>query len=144
MSEIATIVAAIPFLERACRVRAVGSARGGPLTAKQARTLEQLDTVDPVMVTELAEYLGVTASTMSLNLKRLEGAGLVRRSRDPDDARVMNVVLTDLGAEARDRARSIDPQRVAALLDRLRPEERRGAAETLARLSDAARAAGLA
>lgn len=143
MSEIATIVSALPFLERACRGRAHDPAGGGALTAKQARTLDQLDTDDPVMVTELAEYLGVTASTMSLNLTRLEGAGLVRRSRDPDDARVMNVVLTSDGAAARDRTRSIDAQRVAAMLDRLRPDERRGAAETLARLADAARAAGL-
>ena len=95
------------------------------------------------MVTELADFLGVTASTMSLNLKRLEGAGLVLRTRDPDDARVMNVLLTPAGAEARDRAQTIDPQRVAAMLDRLRPEERRGAAETLARLADAARSADL-
>ena len=143
MSEIATIVSALPFLERACRWRAHDPVGGGSLTPKQARTLEQLDTDDPVMVTELAEYLGVTASTMSLNLKRLETAGLVRRSRDPDDARVMNVVLTPAGAAERQQSRAIDAQRVAALLDRLRPEERRGAAETLARLADAARAAGL-
>ena len=143
MSEIATITAVLPQLERACRGRAVDPATGGRLTLKQARTLDQLDARDPMMVSELAEYLGVTASTMSLNLKRLEGAGLVERSRDPDDARVMNVVLTEEGVRARDRSRTIDPQRVAAMLDRLRPEERRGAAETLARLAEAARAAGL-
>ena len=143
MSEIATITAVLPQLERACRGRAVDPTTGGRLTLKQARTLDQLDAQDPMMVTELAEYLGVTASTMSLNLKRLEGAGLVERSRDPEDARVMNVVLTDEGVRARDRSRTIDPQRVAAMLDRLRPEERRGAAATLARLAEAARAAGL-
>lgn len=142
MSDIATIAASLPLLERACRTRATFGDRS--LTEKQLRTLAQLDAADPVMVTELAEFLGVTASTMSLNLKRLEAAGLVRRVRDEDDARVMNVLLTGTGAEVRNRARTIDPQRVAVLLDRLRPEERRGAAETLARLVDAARQAGLA
>ena len=90
------------------------------------------------MVTELADFLGVTASTMSLNLKRLEDADLVRRTRDPADRRVMNVVLTQRGALLRDRHAGIDPARVALLLDRLHPLERRRAADALARLAEAA------
>jgi DNA-binding MarR family transcriptional regulator len=139
MSEIATIVSALPRIERFCRpddVRTPGS--GDPVTENQLRTLAQLDAVDPVMVTELADFLGVTASTMSLNLKRLEEAGLVRRSRDPADRRVTNVRLTDEGMRVREHFGTVDPGRVARLLDRLHPSERRRAAEAFARLAEAA------
>ena len=83
-----------------------------------------MDDVDPVMVGELAEYLGVTMSTMSLNLKRLEVAGLITRSRDPADRRVMNVLLTAEGRAIRDAAPPLDPARVDAVLMSMRPEER--------------------
>jgi DNA-binding MarR family transcriptional regulator len=140
MSEIALIASALPRIQRACRTRVPLPGGRGELTLKQARTLQQLDTVDPAMVTELAEYLGVTASTMSLNLKRMEEAGLVRRARDPADRRVMNVLLTEEGVVARDRSAAVDVQRVAAVIDRLRPEERRAVAEAFARFADAAEA----
>jgi DNA-binding MarR family transcriptional regulator len=139
MSEIAVIVSALPRIEGWCRSRgATDAASGATVTERQAVTLRQLDTVDPVMVTELADFLGVTASTMSLNLKRLGEAGLIRRSRDPADRRVMNVLLTEEGARMRDRTSRIDPERVASLLDRLRPEERGRVAEAFARLAEAA------
>ena len=94
------------------------------VTEHQLRLLRQMDDGDPGMVGELAEYLGVTMSTMSLNLKRLEVAGLITRSRDPDDRRVMNVLLTAEGRATRDAAPPLDPDRVDAVLMSMRPEER--------------------
>jgi len=92
------------------------------------------------MVTELAEIMGVTASTMSLTLGRLERAGLVTRERDPDDGRVMNVRLTDAGEDARDRAAAFDPDALDAALLRLPPHDRREAVRILVLLADAAEA----
>ncbi|MDX1493394.1 MAG: MarR family transcriptional regulator [Longimicrobiales bacterium] len=103
----------------------------------QARILRQLDASDPAMVGELAEYFRVTPSTMSLNLKRLEEAGLIRRSRDPDDGRVMNVRLTEAGVRVKTRSSALDPQKVDALLQILRPEERVRAVSGLRLLLDA-------
>lgn len=111
---------------------------GLDVSENQTRILRQLDDRDPTMVGELAEFMGVTPSTMSLNLKRLEDAGYIRRSRDPDDRRVMNVVLTEAGRRIRDRTALLDPARVAALLGSLRPQDRRQALEGLALLAEAA------
>lgn len=111
---------------------------GLDVSENQTRILRQLDDRDPTMVGELAEFMGVTPSTMSLNLKRLEDAGYIRRSRDPDDRRVMNVVLTEAGRRIRDRTALLDPARVAALLGSLRPRDRRQALEGLALLAEAA------
>ena len=106
MSEIATIVTALPRIERACRPRTVSDPRTGvSVTAKQLTTLAQLDEEDPVMVTELADFLGVTASTVSLNLTRLEEAGPVRRARAPADRRAITVYLTREGARLCDSER---------------------------------------
>jgi len=139
MSDVALLSSALARVQHACRTRAVEDPETRVrLTEKQQRTLQQLDVVDPVMVTELAEYLGVTASTMSLNLGRLEDAGLVRRARDPVDRRVMNVYLTEEGARLRTHTASLAPARVAVLLDELRPEDRRRVLEGLALLAEAA------
>ena len=90
------------------------------------------------MVTELAEYMGVTPSTMSLNLKRLEAGGFITRGRDPDDRRVMNVLLTEEGLSIREATHPLDGDRVDAMLRGLRPEDRRRALEGLAILARAA------
>jgi DNA-binding MarR family transcriptional regulator len=47
--------------------------------------------------TTIADVLDRTTGGMSLTLDRLEAAGLVRRSRDPDDGRRVVVTLTPRG-----------------------------------------------
>ena len=96
ISDTSVLLGAFPRVYFACRAREVRDVvRGTTLTEHQARILGQLDAEDPAMVTELAEYMGVTPSTMSLNLKRLEAGGFITRGRDPDDRRVVNVRLTE-------------------------------------------------
>jgi len=55
----------------------------------------------PVLVSELANTLGVRSSTASKMLDRLEFAGLVRRSNGPSDRRHTIVHLTAKGNEVR-------------------------------------------
>ncbi len=139
MADYQILTDAVERVRRACRPRMVRDPEGGaPVSAHQGRVLAFLDEEDPAMVGELAEHLGVTASTMSLTLKRLEGAGYVRRDRDPVDGRVMNVRLTEAGARARDAQRELDPERVTRLLGLLAPEARPEALRTLALVADAA------
>ena len=90
------------------------------------------------MVGELAEHLGVTASTMSLTLKRLEEVGYVRRDRDPSDRRVTNVRLTEAGTRVRDAQTLLDPERVARMLMTLGPSQRADALRGVRLLMDAA------
>jgi DNA-binding MarR family transcriptional regulator len=140
MSDIQTVLWALPRIHGACRARAVESPAGSSpsVSDHQARILGYLDDVDPTMVGELAEHMGVTASTMSLNLKRLREGGLVTRERDPDDGRVVNVRLTEAGVAVRDRLNRLDPVRVDVLLRRLGPEGRRAAMLGLKLLAEAA------
>ena len=139
MSDIETVLSALPRIQFACRATLVRDPVSGTLlTEGQARILSQLHTTDPTMVTELAEYMGVTASTMSLNLKRLSETGFISRERDPDDRRVMNVRLTESGGMIRESLRELDPGRVEAMLTSLSGEERRLVVRGLTVLADAA------
>jgi len=138
-SDVEIVVQTLPRIHFACRARGVVDAdRGLSVSDHQARLLRLLDADDPAMVTELAEAMGVTASTMSLNLKRLEEAGLITRERDPADRRVMNVRLSALGAEVRERSGELDVGRVDAVLRGLGREDRRIALQGLVALAEAA------
>jgi DNA-binding MarR family transcriptional regulator len=102
------------------------------LTVAQAATLQALEE-GPLRLTDLGRRLGITASTLTRNLGRLEDARLVAREADPDDARAARARLTGAGRAA---AAQVDRQEEAfaqSVLDRL-PPARRGAA--LAGLSD--------
>ncbi|MDG2281909.1 MAG: MarR family transcriptional regulator [Longimicrobiales bacterium] len=139
MSDIDVVLHVMPRIWELLRVRSWDRGRGrGRVTEHQIRLLRQLDHTDPVMVGELAEYLGVTPSTMSLNLKRLEEAGLVTRSRAPEDRRAMNVLLTAEGTVLRDSVPVLDPARVDTLLTSMRPDDRERAMRGLSLLAEAA------
>lgn len=139
MADLDSVLHAYLRIHAACRARHVRDPLGGGrLSAHQASILAHLDDADPTMVGELAEHLGVTASTMSITLKRLESAGYVRRDRDPSDRRAMNVRLTEAGVRMKEVRTMLDPERVAAMLHMLGPEERAGAVRGLHLLADAA------
>ena len=139
MSDVETVMSTLPRIHFACRVREVRDpATDRVVSEHQARILSHLDAGDPTMVTELAEFMGVTASTMSLNLKRLRESGFVSQARDPEDRRVMNVRLTEAGERVTEDLQVLDPRRVDAVLRSLRPEDRRLAVRGLAVLADAA------
>ncbi|MEV7201655.1 MarR family winged helix-turn-helix transcriptional regulator [Streptomyces griseoluteus] len=64
-------------------------------------------------VKQLGEHLRLDSGTLSPLLKRLEGAGLVRRERSASDERSVRVTLTAEGTALRERALEV-PRRIAA------------------------------
>jgi len=67
----------------------------------QYHLLEPLiDRDDPVPVGRLADLAMTTPPTATTMVRSLEGRGLVVRSADPDDRRVVRVALTAEGREA--------------------------------------------
>jgi MarR family transcriptional regulator, organic hydroperoxide resistance regulator len=71
---------------------------GSRLTAEQIWLLRFLERQCPGNVGALAEALGITPSSATTACKRLEQAGLVTRTRQATDERV---VLVDLTAQGR-------------------------------------------
>ena len=65
---------------------------------------------DRQTVSDIGERLSLDSATLTPLLKRLEGAGLVSRRRDPADERQVVIGLTDAGHALRDRAADIPTQ----------------------------------
>nr|WP_280520999.1 MarR family transcriptional regulator [Streptacidiphilus jiangxiensis] len=60
-----------------------------------------------VPVKEIGTALQLDYGTLTPLIKRLEGSGLVRRERDPEDERTVLVSLTEQGEAIRERARTV-------------------------------------
>jgi DNA-binding MarR family transcriptional regulator len=108
------------------------------LTSHQASIFDHLDDFHGIPVGELAEHMGVTSSTMSIHIGRLEGFGYVSRAGDRDDGRRVVLRLTPDGARVRDAKTVLDADRVGRLLGRLTADERRDAVRGLELLAAAA------
>lgn len=67
----------------------------------------------PLTVKELGEKLALDSGTLSPLLRRLEEAGHLRRVRDDQDGRRVNVVLTPAGQNLREAVLDV-PGRLAA------------------------------
>ncbi|MCB0937325.1 MAG: MarR family transcriptional regulator [Mycolicibacterium sp.] len=94
---------------------------GLPLPWAQARLLGTIDDQGEARISDLAELDHCSQPTMTTQVRRLEDAGLVARTQDPDDARAVRIRITQEGqrtlARVRaDRAAVIDP-RIARLSD---------------------------
>jgi DNA-binding MarR family transcriptional regulator len=77
------------------------------VTVAQAAALEALGAEGPLRLSDLSRSLGITPSTLTRNLARLEESGLIAREADPGDARSVRVGLTPRGRKA---ARSVAAQ----------------------------------
>ena len=55
-------------------------------------------------VKELGEYLYLDSGTLTPLLKKMQAQGLITRLRDTDDERIVNVSLTDKGAQLKEKA----------------------------------------
>lgn len=85
-----------------------------PLPWAQARLLGTIDDQGEARISDLAELDHCSQPTMTTQVRRLEDAGLVTRTPDPDDARAVRIRITPEGqrvlARVRaDRAAVIDP-----------------------------------
>ena len=69
------------------------------ITPEQYWLLRLLRREGALSISELAEALGVTGSSVTTACKRLEKAGLVTRERQNDDERMVRVMLTSQGYE---------------------------------------------
>jgi DNA-binding MarR family transcriptional regulator len=101
--------------------RSLSPPSGLSLTA--AATLATLERSGPSRLTSLAAKEGVTQPAMTQLIARLQESGLVSRTADPADGRVVQVRVTDEGRAMLARRRAVRAERLAEILARLNPEE---------------------
>jgi DNA-binding MarR family transcriptional regulator len=94
---------------------------------------------DDQSVKAIGERLLLDSGTLTPLLKRLEAAGLIRRTRDRADERLVRISLTEAGSSLRDAAKEV-PAAIACATGRQGRELQRMKDEVLA-LRDALNAA---
>lgn len=103
------------------------------MTVAQAATLEAL-AGGGMRIVELGRRLGITQSTLSRNLDRLEERGYVERAADERDARAFVVTLTGAGRAAAAEVAEGEIAFAREILERLAGDERHAVVESLERL----------
>jgi len=69
---------------------------------------------DNVLVKEIGERLYLDSGTLTPLLKRLEAAGLIERTRDPEDERQVRITLTKSGRSLKRKAHGVPFQVLCA------------------------------
>jgi DNA-binding MarR family transcriptional regulator len=111
------------------------------VTVAQAAALEVLQSEGAMRLGTLGRRLGITPSTLTRNLARLEQTGLVTREADPDDARASRVTLTDPGRQAARDVERIEEALAESILAELPAGSRQRALDALGELLGAVRRA---
>ena len=121
-----------PKSDFACHKRHVRDERAQQvLSSHQASVLDHLDDVEATALFDLARHMGVTASTMSLAIDRLERSGYVLRERSTVDRRRVDLRLTAAGVRIKKQQKVLEPELVAAVLGAPgRAQAARGAARS--------------
>lgn len=110
--------------------------RDRDLTAAQWRLLVHLHKDGPQPQARLAEQLEIEPISVSRLVDRMEQAGWVRRTSDPQDRRVRVVEPTDRATASMARMRTVADEIYAEALDGLSPEDGARLMAMLRRLID--------
>jgi DNA-binding MarR family transcriptional regulator len=138
-SEVEIVLRCYPQIFFACHRRHVRDEKTqNVLSAHQASLLDHLDDVEGTSLLDLARHMGVTASTTSITVDRLERGGYVRRSRSKEDARRLDLRLTPAGVRIKSQQKVLEPDLVSAMLALLDGKDRRRALRGMELLAAAA------
>jgi len=140
--DVAAIFRDYPRIYFACHRRHVRDpGTGVQVSAHQVSILDHLDADQPMMLSDLAEHMGVTPATMSIAVGRLMQQGYIARVLDPVDRRKVQLRLTGAGVRICAANSVLEPALVEDMLDQLPERDRRVALKGLELLGRAAVAA---
>jgi DNA-binding MarR family transcriptional regulator len=135
MAEAAEIARLLRAVRKQVEQPQNAATRGAGLTMPQVSTLSVLFDRGPVSLKDLSHELGLSHSTVSGIVDRLERHGLARRSVDPTDRRVSLIEVTDqVDAYARKGYAESQAGRLVGALEAASPRQRASILEALALL----------
>lgn len=124
--------------------RLIRPLRRADMTPEQYWLLRHLRCNGPLNLGELAQALGITTSSATIACKRLEKAGLLARTRQTDDERIVLISLTEQGSTLIDTWRQQKREAIAQLLGVLNQQEQEELQSLIERLLAAAETQGFA
>lgn len=135
-AEAEEILAQFRALRRDLQRSPFADAERAGLTGPQVTVMACLVSKGPVTVTELSAALGMSHSTASGIVDRLQARGLVRRSQDAADRRRTRITVTEIVNRYVSQLQTGPFWRLAAALERAKPEQRRAIKKGLKLLRD--------
>lgn len=115
------------FLALMDRLRKLGmgaSASGTALVSHSQMTLlDWIAASDGCGVQDIADGLGLTPPTVSVGVRRLEEAGLLKRNPNPHDKRAVQFFLTAKGRALQRQSQDLRRQKLELILSGLTPSE---------------------
>jgi DNA-binding MarR family transcriptional regulator len=131
---------AYPAIYLACHRQHVrDDERGNAVTAHQASILDHLDATRPMILSKLAEHMGVSRSTMSITVARLVRDGYITRKRNQKDARSVGLTLTRAGTRIKEQNTVLDPDVLKQIFRLIPANELETALQGIERLAKGAR-----
>ena len=108
------------------------------MTENEMHILEAVgtDVENPMKVSDIAAKLGVTTSTLTINMNALEKKGYVVRERSTKDKRIVYVRLTERGRKAFFHHRDFHKKMIKSIVSGISKEERRVLIDCLCRLQE--------
>jgi DNA-binding MarR family transcriptional regulator len=111
----------------------------GQVSVVQLRALTMLRELQPASLVQLAEGIGVTASTTSRLVDRLVAGGFVDRRTSPESRRQIELRLSPDGEATLDRYDMLRVSGMAAALEQIPGDRRDAVVEALAEFATALR-----
>ncbi|WP_315912993.1 MarR family transcriptional regulator [Arthrobacter sp. lap29] len=106
----------------------------GELSSSQVSTLNML-TKAPLRISDIARNAGIRLPSATEQVTKLAAAGLVKRLQNPNDARVVEVLLTEQGRATLEASNLRRNQEVAAGLSGLSLREQQSISRALSAIA---------
>ncbi|WP_211270639.1 MarR family winged helix-turn-helix transcriptional regulator [Paenisporosarcina indica] len=103
------------------------------------RILQLIDKKEDIGVNEIASYIQVSHNTASEHVKRMIEKNFLTKERDLIDERRVILRLTDFGEDVLLRNTSLDEEKLAQIIDRLKDNEKEIIEQALKILSERAK-----
>ena len=114
--------------------RSLTAGLGDNISITEIHLIEKIGLMQPSRMSAVAQAVGVTLATLTVACDKLEAKGLVSRSRDAADKRVVNISLTARGQAIYAYHQQFHERMIQAALRDLSPEETTILTESLQKL----------
>lgn len=120
--------------------RAMAEGLGSSISITEIHIIEKIGDLGSARMGEIAKSIGVTLATLTVACDKLEIKELVRRTRDLNDRRAVNITLTAKGLAAYEYHKAFHERMIDAVMESLTPDQAAVLGQSLEKLTDFFRA----
>lgn len=103
--------------------RSLAAGIGDNISLTEIHIIEKIGAQQPSRMSSIAKAVGVTLATLTVACDKLESKGLIVRTRDTTDKRVVNISLTPRGQTIYTYHKEFHERMIAAAISDLSPDE---------------------